>query len=190
MSSFCTAKATHIFSAKNFSIFAYHLIKILTWLVLNNWALLNMTLTVLTRLQNCKSIKNKFCYLQSPVGRMFCAMMSVYHLRKNAVSSDRHWLILRALIAMEADNIFIYLFIYFFVLYFSEKIRLFIPRYTIVAGYYGFTLVAPLSVHPSICRTAVCPSIFSFLDNFEWMLMDFHQTWYVHWYYGDLVCNC
>ena len=24
MSSFCTAKATHIFSAKNFSIFAYH----------------------------------------------------------------------------------------------------------------------------------------------------------------------
>ena len=34
------AKATHIFSAKNFSIFAYHSIKILTtWLVLNNWAL-------------------------------------------------------------------------------------------------------------------------------------------------------
>ena len=30
MSSFCTAKATHIFSAKNFSIFAYHSIKILT----------------------------------------------------------------------------------------------------------------------------------------------------------------
>ena len=26
VSSFCTAKATHIFSAKNFSIFAYHLI--------------------------------------------------------------------------------------------------------------------------------------------------------------------
>ena len=26
MSSFCIAKATHIFSAKNFSIFAYHLI--------------------------------------------------------------------------------------------------------------------------------------------------------------------
>ena len=25
VSSFCTAKATHIFSAKNFSIFAYHL---------------------------------------------------------------------------------------------------------------------------------------------------------------------
>ena len=24
VSSFCTAKATHIFSAKNFSIFAYH----------------------------------------------------------------------------------------------------------------------------------------------------------------------
>ena len=30
VSSFCTAKATHIFSAKNFSIFAYHSIKILT----------------------------------------------------------------------------------------------------------------------------------------------------------------
>ena len=30
MSSFCTAKATHIFSAKNFSVFAYHSIKILT----------------------------------------------------------------------------------------------------------------------------------------------------------------
>ena len=29
MSSFCTAKATHIFSAKNFSIFAYHSIKII-----------------------------------------------------------------------------------------------------------------------------------------------------------------
>ena len=41
MSSFCTAKATHIFSAKNFSIFAYHSIEILTTsLVLNNWALI------------------------------------------------------------------------------------------------------------------------------------------------------
>ena len=30
VSSVCTAKATHIFSAKNFSIFAYHSIKILT----------------------------------------------------------------------------------------------------------------------------------------------------------------
>ena len=30
VSSFCTAKATHIFSAKNFSIFAYHSMKILT----------------------------------------------------------------------------------------------------------------------------------------------------------------
>ena len=30
VSSFCTAKATHIFSAKNFRIFAYHSIKILT----------------------------------------------------------------------------------------------------------------------------------------------------------------
>ena len=45
MSSFCTAKATNIFSAKNFSIFAYHSIKILTnrylttSLALNNWAL-------------------------------------------------------------------------------------------------------------------------------------------------------
>ena len=28
--SICNAKATHIFSAKNFSIFAYHSIKILT----------------------------------------------------------------------------------------------------------------------------------------------------------------
>ena len=26
MSSFCNAKATHIFSAKNFSIFAYHIV--------------------------------------------------------------------------------------------------------------------------------------------------------------------
>ena len=39
MSSFCTAKATHIFSAKNFSIFAYHSMSILTTsLALNNWA--------------------------------------------------------------------------------------------------------------------------------------------------------
>ena len=30
VSSFCTAKATHIFSAKNFSVFVYHSIKILT----------------------------------------------------------------------------------------------------------------------------------------------------------------
>ena len=30
VSSFCTAKATHIFPANNFSIFAYHSIKILT----------------------------------------------------------------------------------------------------------------------------------------------------------------
>ena len=45
VSSFCTAKATHTFSAKNFSIFAYHLMEILTncqltmLLALNNWAL-------------------------------------------------------------------------------------------------------------------------------------------------------
>ena len=44
VSSFCTAKATHIFSAKNFSIFVYHSMQILTnckltmSLALNNWA--------------------------------------------------------------------------------------------------------------------------------------------------------
>ena len=36
---FAEKSANHIFSAKNFSIFAYHSIKILTSLVLNNWAL-------------------------------------------------------------------------------------------------------------------------------------------------------
>ena len=43
---------------------------------------------------------------------------------------------------------------------------LFIPDHTIVAGYYGFTLDVCVSVHPSISRTSVRPSIrFSFPDD-------------------------
>ena len=61
---------------------------------------------------------------------------------------------------------------------------IFIPRHTIVAGYYGFTLDVRVSVRPSVSRTS---ARFSFPDdNLSKTSMDFHQTWYVHWYYGDL----
>ena len=53
----------------------------------------------------------------------------------------------------------------FFVMYISPLtsevyllVNLFIPRHTIVAGYYGFTLV----VRESVRRTSVHPSIFCF----------------------------
>ena len=38
----------------------------------------------------------------------------------------------------------------------------------------------------------VCPSINIFVSiwQLEYMSMDFHQTWYVHWYCGDLVWDC
>ena len=32
-----------------------------------------------------------------------------------------------------------------------------IPRHTIVAGYYGFTLDVRVSVHPSVRHTSICP---------------------------------
>ena len=35
---------------------------------------------------------------------------------------------------------------------------LFIPRHTIVGGYYGITLAVGVSIHPSVVR----PSVFSF----------------------------
>ena len=38
----------------------------------------------------------------------------------------------------------------------------FIPRHTIVAGYYGFTLVVRVSVRPSVVRSSVRPSVFRF----------------------------
>ena len=46
----------------------------------------------------------------------------------------------------------------------------FIPRHTIVAGYYGFMLDIRVSVHPSVSRTAVHPAIFRF-----WMITSKHQ---------------
>ena len=43
-------------------------------------------------------------------------------------------------------------------------------------------------VRPSVIRPSVC---FSFQDdNLSKTSMDFHQTWYVHWYCGDLVLDC
>ena len=61
---------------------------------------------------------------------------------------------------------------------------IFIPRHTIVAGYYGFTLVLRESVHPSVIHLLVHPSIFRF-RMITWVnTMDFHQTCYVHWYCG------
>ena len=39
---------------------------------------------------------------------------------------------------------------------------LFIPRHTIVAGYYGFTLDVRVSVRPSVSRTSIRPSVFRF----------------------------
>ena len=58
-------------------------------------------------------------------------------------------------------------------------VNLFIPRHTIVAGYYGFTLVVRVSIRPSICRTSVHPSIFRF-----WMI-----TWVnINGFSPNLVC--
>ena len=47
---------------------------------------------------------------------------------------------------------------------------IFIPRHTVVVGYYGFTLVFPVSIHPSICPSVLHLSvrqyfIFSFPNN-------------------------
>ena len=39
---------------------------------------------------------------------------------------------------------------------------IFIPRHTIVAGYYAFTLDVRVSVRPSVLPSAVRPSVFSF----------------------------
>ena len=44
--------------------------------------------------------------------------------------------------------------------------RLFIPRHTIVAGYYGFTLDLRVSVGPSVRPSVRCMSVrFSFPDD-------------------------
>ena len=42
---------------------------------------------------------------------------------------------------------------------------IFISRYTIVAGYYDFTLVVSVSVHLSVCLLYYCSSILLFPDN-------------------------
>ena len=62
---------------------------------------------------------------------------------------------------------------------------IFIPRHTIVAGYYGFTLV----VHESVRLSVVCPSVrFSFPDDnlskHQWiftklgMCIDIAEIWF------------
>ena len=45
---------------------------------------------------------------------------------------------------------------------FAQSRFLFIPRYTIVAGYYGFTLVVHESVRLSVRSSYVHPSVFHF----------------------------
>ena len=65
----------------------------------------------------------------------------------------------------------------------------FIPRHTIVAGYYGFTLVVRESVRPSVVRPSICLSVcFSFLDDnlskHQWiftklgMFIDVVEIWF------------
>ena len=47
----------------------------------------------------------------------------------------------------------------------SLVIRVFIPRHTLVAGYYVFTLAVRVSVRPSVrtyVRPSVCPSALRF----------------------------
>ena len=66
---------------------------------------------------------------------------------------------------------------------------IFIPRHTIVAGYYGFMLVVRESVCPSVRRTSVRPSVrFSFpgdnLSKHQWiftklgMCIDIVEIWF------------
>ena len=65
--------------------------------------------------------------------------------------------------------------------------NIFIPCHTIVAGYYGISLVIRLSnVQPSVCHMPVCPYIRFWTINLS-KSMYFHQTWYIYWYCEDLV---
>ena len=62
---------------------------------------------------------------------------------------------------------------------YPHNIFLFIPRHTIVAGYYGFTLVVPVSIRLSV-RPSVRPSVrFSFPDDnlskLQWVFTKFYM---------------
>ena len=69
--------------------------------------------------------------------------------------------------------------------YWGSSKEIFIPRHTVVAGYYGFTLVIPESVCPSVVRPSVR---FSFPDDnlskHQWiftklgMCIDIVEIWY------------
>ena len=64
----------------------------------------------------------------------------------------------------------------------------FIPRHTIVAGYYGFSLVVRESVRASVCPSYIRLSVFSFLDDnlskHQWiftklgMFIDIVEIWF------------
>ena len=66
-----------------------------------------------------------------------------------------------------------------------DTVGVFIPRHTLVAGYYGFTLVVRESVCPSVVRPSIC---FLFPDDnlskHQWiftklgMCIDIVEIWY------------
>ena len=70
----------------------------------------------------------------------------------------------------------------------AEATVVFIPRHTIVAGYYGFTLDVRVSVLPSVSQSYVRPSIISFPDDnlskHQWiftklgMCIDIVEVWF------------
>ena len=73
------------------------------------------------------------------------------------------------------QNLAITFFFFFFFFYFSH---IFIPRHTIVAGYYGVTLVAHESVRPSLFRFRMITSKQQWIFTKLGMCIDIVQIWF------------